>query len=285
MSALFQRRCTLVLVPPVPGSLTRPPVSSGIQITDLRVQFKVQKTITKEPNTAEIQVFNLAPETRKQLQSRGTLCILMAGYEGKLSQIFSGDSRTIDHVRDGADWTTKIQCGDGEFAMRFAISKGSYGPGTPKAKVLIDTIKAMVADPGNAVDKLANVTEQYVSGFSMNGKASVELESQLKGLGLEYSIQDGRLQILGDADTTKESAVLLDAQAGLVGSPQHGTPEIIGGPGIVKIKTLLNANCRPGRQAKIQSLNLNGFFKIMKVTHAGDTHGGEWYTDCETRAL
>lgn len=286
--ALFQRRCALVLSPPVPGSLQAPSAAQGVKITDLRVQFKVEKTITKEPNTCEIQVFNLAQRTRAQLQARGTRVILLAGYDKDmpdLPQVFSGDSRTIDHVRDGPDWTTKIQCGDGERNYRFALVNESFRPGAAVAAVLRKCIAQMAVDPGNSEQKLAGIVDQYVSGYAAQGKASAEIDSILSGQGLEWSIQDGRMQVLAPGEVSPDSAVLINAQSGLIGSPEHGSPEALGGPGLLKVKCLLLPQVRPGRRIKVESLGVNGFFRVEKVSHTGDTHGGEWYTSCEARAL
>jgi hypothetical protein len=287
MPALFQRRCALILAPPVPGTLQAPSAANGIQITDLRVQFKVTKTITKEPNTAEIQVYNLAQATRAKLQSRGTRVILLAGYDKdvpQLPQVFSGDSRTIDHTRDGADWVTKIQCGDGERNYRFALVSESFKPGAAIAGILRKAIAAMAVDPGNSEAKITQVVDQYVSGYAMHGKASAELDSILTGQGLEWSIQDGRMQILAPGESTTESAVTVNAGSVIIGSPEHGTPEALGGAGILKVKFLLQAMVRPGRKIAVRSQAVNGFFRAEKVVHTGDTHGGDWYTEVEARA-
>lgn len=287
-TALFQRRCSLVLVPPVAGSLAPGSPATGFVVQNLRVQFKVEKTITKEPNTCEIQVFNLAQQTRAQLQSRGTRVILLAGYDKdmpQLPQVYSGDSRTIDHARDGADWVSKIQCGDGERNYRFGLVNESFKPGTTIAAVLQKCITQMAVDPGNSQQKLAGIVDQYVSGYAAQGKASAQLDSILTGQGLEWSIQDGRLQILAPGETSTDSAVLINAQSGLIGSPEHGSPEVLGGPGLLKVKCLLLPTVRPGRKIKVESLNVNGFFRVEKVAHTGDTFAGEWYTTAEARAL
>lgn len=272
-------------MPPVPGTLKAPDASKGIQIQDLRVQFRIEKTITKEPNRAMIQVYNLAQTTRAKLQARGTRCVLLAGYEGHLGQVFTGDSRTIDHVRDGADWITKIQSGDGERNYRFANFIASFKPGAQVKDVALQAVNALLVDPGNAGDRLSAITTQYVSGFAAQGRASASMDKIMAQLGLEWSIQDGRMQILAPGESTKESAVLVNLQSGMVGSPEHGSPEVLGGPGILKVKMLLNPLVRPGRRIQVESVSTNGQFNTVKVIHSGDTHAGEWYTTIEARAL
>ena len=76
MTALFQRRVRLTI-----GTL---------QIEGLRTQFKVKKTLKKDPNECEISVFNLSSAHRAALQVQGTPFVLEAGYGGQLTQVFSG---------------------------------------------------------------------------------------------------------------------------------------------------------------------------------------------------
>lgn len=281
---LFQRRVNLILVPPTPGTLQAPPVSQGTLIESLRVQFTVTKTITKEPNTADIRVSNLAESSRSQLQGQGWRIILFAGYANP-AQVFTGNSRTIDHVHEGSDWVTKIQCGDGERNYQFATVSTSFAPGTPIRTALTQAVKAMAVDPGNSQQAFSNIVGQFVSGYAMHGKATAELDSVLAGQGLEWSIQDGRLQILAPNTTTNEGAVLVNEQSGLVGSPEHGTPTKIGGPGVLRVKSMLNPLIRPGRQIKVESQFVNGYFGVQKVVHTGDTCGGDWYSTAEAWAV
>ncbi len=285
MPALFQRRCSLIMVPPIAGSLKRSNASTGILAQELRVNFKIEKTVTKEPNRALIQIFNLASSTRAKLQARGTRVLLSAGYGEDLSLLFDGDSRTIDHVRDGADWVTKIQSGDGERHQRYAVFSGSFRPGAKIKDIVLQLVNALQLDPGNAAAQLTNVVDQFVSGYASHGKASTELDSILSGLGIEWSIQDGQIQLLAPGEVTKDSAVLVNQQSGMVGSPEHGTPEVLGGPGILRVKSLLNPLIKPGRRIKVESVSTNGFFRVEKVSHSGDTHKGDWYSTVEARAL
>jgi hypothetical protein len=283
---LRQRQVKLVLVLPDPGSLEAPPLAEGTVITDLRVQFTITKTITKEPNTIEVRVTNLSEDSRSQLQAQGTRVALFAGYEGQpLGQIFTGSSRTIDHVHEGPEWVTKIQCGDGELPYQFATVIKSYAPGTAIKQVLSDIVSSLKVDPGNALAQITKLQGQFASGYAMQGTASAALTSVLNGQGLEWSIQDGKLQVLAPNTVTNEKAVLVNAQSGLIGSPEHGTPTKIGGPGVLKFKTLLNPLLHPGRQVYVESRYIQGgYFGLQKVVHTGDTMGGDWYSTCEAWA-
>jgi hypothetical protein len=265
--------------------VANPDTGLGPEITGLRVQLKVKKSLKKEPNTCELSVFNLSPATRANMQKRGARVIVEAGYTDTLSQIFSGDARVIDHIHDGANWITKVQCGDGERAYQFSRITESFRPGTKVADVIQGVIQATGLDGTKAIQTVkALVSEQFIKGYAANGKASAELDRLLRGRGLEWSIQDGQIQVLQKGATTQETAVLVSPDSGLVGSPEHGTPspdEKKDKANTLKVKSLMNPQIRPGRIIAIQANGIRGQFRVLTVEHSGDTHGGEWYSVVE----
>jgi hypothetical protein len=111
--------------------------------------------------------------------------ILTAGYPGNAAVIFQGDARTIDHVRDGAEWITHIQCGDGERAYQFARFAESFAPGTAIADVIRACARALAINTGNLDEVLAaggfrgNLT-QFAHGYTAHGKASAELDKPVE---------------------------------------------------------------------------------------------------------
>lgn len=67
--------------------------AKGIEITDLRIEFDIEKSAKKNPNKSSIKIYNLAKATRTELEKPGTRCVLYAGYkdqDGPLL-IFQGD--------------------------------------------------------------------------------------------------------------------------------------------------------------------------------------------------
>lgn len=259
------------------------------KITGLRVAFKVRKTLSKEPNTAEITVTNLAESTRRQLQGKAIPVVLSAGYVDNEAVIFTGDARFIDHVREGADWSTRIKCGDGERAYQFQRFKGSFAPGTPIADVIRACAASLSLNTGNLNDALAKPFRggrtTFRNGFSANGDAIDVLESLLKSAGFTVSIQNGALQILQGGAAVPTSAVLLSSSTGLVGSPELGTPEKKGQPPRVKAKSLLQPKIVCGGVVELQATGFKGQFRVETVEHSGDTDGGEWYTSLELKPL
>ena len=280
MSFLFDRACTVTVYPP-PSTNYVETRGFAIKVTDLRVRFRIIKTNKAHPNAAEIQITNLSRDTRSQMQAKGSYVVVEAGYTDTLSQIFAGDVRTIDHVKEGADWVTKIRCGDGERAYLNARVNTSFAGGTAIATVLKSITKAMGINQGNLVDQIANLSNQYANGYTASGKASVELDRVLSSVNLSWSIQDGRLEVLPPLTPNKNETVTLTPTSGLVGSPEHGTPNKKGKPSVLKAKCLIQPSLKVNGRVFVSCENTNGTFRISKVTHDGDTTGGPWYTEIE----
>ena len=210
--------------------------------------------------------------------------IIEAGYVGETQQLFSGDMTNVVHSREGNDWLTNIDSGDGSRSYRSSRINESFAPGTKLVDVIKKVAETMGLGMGNVVDKLGEggfrggVTE-FAKGISVVGKCSEELDKLLASAGLEYSIQDGQLQVFKrkSVETTKDEAILLDHASGLIGAP----PEP-GDKGYVKVRSLLQGTIAPGREAVILPLRADRMsIRVEKVYHLGDTWGTDWYTDFE----
>lgn len=266
---LFSRTCSLIV--------------NNLQVDGLRVVFKVEKSLGKEPNTAEIAVANLSKTSRGGMQSKGSNVVLLAGYEGNGAVIFSGVSRTITHTLEGSDWVTKITCGDGETSFTFDRISESFAPGTRVSVVARAIVRAMLVDPGNAFSQVDKLEGKFLQGYTLHGRAAVELDRILRPRGYSFSIQDGRLQILKPSETAVGRAILLTPDTGMIGSPELGAPEKTGGGSRLKVKSFLQPSFRPGGTVEVRSRLHTGQFRIEKVSHSGDTSGGDWYSSLEVK--
>jgi hypothetical protein len=250
------------------------------RITDLRVAFKVEKTLKREPNTLDLTIYNLAESTRKALQESGAFVRLQAGYPGAIEQIFTGDAVTITHSHNGADWITRLQSADGSKRIRTARVSESFSPGTSIVDVAKNLARATGLLPGNSNEKLSvgsvrtRVTE-FFKGYVASGNAADELDKVIKTMGLAWSVQDGAIQIEVPGEPVGDEIVLLNATSGLIGSPEAGEK------GIVKARSLIQQRLVPGRCLRLQSASFDGFFKVMKTVYSGDNRGGDWFADLE----
>lgn len=261
---------------------------TGIEKSNLRVAFDVRRTPDRDPNTCEMKIWNLTDKTRsriEELQKLNRLAQIEAGYVGQASEIFRGDINTVTNVRDGADWITTVNVGDGEQKYRSARINQSFNPGTNISQVVETLADTLGIGKGNLEEKLAEgnfreAVTQFTKGTVASGKASDELDTRLKSLGFEWSVQNGQLQLLRPKETNARQAFVLSASTGLVGSPE------VGEKGIVKLRTLLIPSLIPGDSVKVLSREFqNTFFNVKNVTHMGDTWGNDWYTELEGTPL
>jgi hypothetical protein len=280
----FDRRVHLTLALPVARSFDT--ISANVvEIEDLRVEFKVEKSLGKEPNTAEVIVDNLSPARRGQLtQTANGKFILKAGYAEGTAQVFVGDIRQVEHARDGANWRTRITSGDGERAFRFARVNESFRGGTPVVDVVSKLATAMGLASGNVLQAMTGLTVQYVNGYSSFGSVARELTRVLEAHGFSWSIQDGALQVLKDSQHTGVLIPNLTPSSGLIGSPEWNQGDKKKGP-FLSARCLLQPRIAPGGLVHLESERYKCDVRVTKVTHTGDTHGQEWYSSFEGKAL
>lgn len=247
----------------------------------MRVQFKITASTQKEPNTSEITVTNLAPDHRAALQQKGVKVQLEAGYEATgMAVYFRGDARTVDHLRDKADWNTKIKCGDGDRAFRYAQASESFAADTSAADVLKYLAGQLGLQLGNVPAKVADFSVRFGSGYVVEGSVQRSLDRLVKSLGFTWSIQEGGLQVLAPGEAVASAVPLITSFTGLVGSPEMGSPEKKGKPQLLKFKCMLTP-VRPGGLVALRSERYDGQVRVNKVEHSGDIRGQEWYTTIE----
>lgn len=257
-------------------------VVSTIEITDLDMTFHVKKTLKPEPNTAEVTIFNLNPDHRSALEQLKVATVLIeAGYQDGTSTLFLGDLRTGVSTREGPDYVTKLSSGDGEKKIKKARAKVTMkkGVATP-AKVLEAVAKSLGVGAGNlkqALGQLSGITNHFSEGVVITGSSFREMNAICKSLGLIWSVQNGKLQILSARKALEGAAILLNKDTGLIGSPT------VDNDGVATATMLLAPDVFPGRKLVLDSQRLKGQYRIESCDYSGDTHGQDWYIKLEAK--
>lgn len=280
MSRLFKREVALSLLKLTPGQFFADGTTNSVTIRSLRVAFDLEKTLKKQPNTATVRVWNLAPATRAAFETLPVQVRLEAGYDGTPRRLFEGDVVFASSKREGVDWITEAQLGDGDRAFRFARVNRSFRGGVSARAAVEELAKSMGLKPPRS-SALSALAAQYVSGLSLRGRSSVELTRILAPHGIGWSIQDGRLQFLRLDDVRPDQAVVINQSTGLIGSPSYGTPEKRGRKPTLHLRVLLYPDLTPGGKIAVESQTATGTFKVTRLVHSGDTHSTNWYTTIE----
>jgi hypothetical protein len=260
-------------------------------INGLDIQFNVKKTLKAEPNTANIKVWNLSEQTRATVEaSRPGLkdakpipILLTAGYVGDVGQIYLGEVRSAFTTVEGPDRVTELTTGDGESAGRQRILQ-SIGPKTPVDVALRAIVRTLGIGEGNIGKAITSLKSRgfgnlYEKGAVLAGNSARLLTDFCKGSSLEWSIQDGRLQILDIGKALETKAFEVSAQTGMVGSPT------IDSKGIASATVFLTSQLRPGVKVSFKAVGLKGFYRVTQVDYEGDTAGNDWYCKIKAEVL
>ncbi len=286
MSQFFRRVVNIAVAPKTEGAagaLAAIESSMGFEISNLDCTFQVKKNLKAEPNTCELKVFNLAEETRRTLETPKKLTLrLEAGYPDLVAQLFLGEVRSAHSHREGENIITEISTGDSEKELASSRLALSIGPKVPAQVALMAIARSFkgvgIGNVGAASAKLAAKGSAFFGpGSALYGNSRQMLTDFCRSADLEWSIQDGMLQILDRAKALADKAVYLSAETGLVGSPT------VDHKGIVSATAFIQPDLRPGRKVQFDTLSFKGGYRIEDCEYTGDTNGNDWYCKFQAR--
>ena len=236
-----------------------------------RISFKIEKDASSTVNKAEIRIYNLTSASRGLAENPQNIIELFAGYGKEPKLLFRGNpSRVISSV-GGPDSVTVFEVGDGLKSFQDSRVDVSFKQGTPVTDVFQTLTNAMGLDKGEQKDI---PQKAFVSGLSLSGPVRDHMDYLTGKLDLEWSIQNGAVQIIPKGKSTSQTAFLLSPETGLIGSPNKKDKGL-------EVVSLLQPEINPGRVVEIQSKFVNGQYRVEKVSHEGDTDDTAWFTRIE----
>ena len=254
------------------------------QPTALRINFVVEKADTETPNTARVSLWNLNPEQLAALNEKDCFTVLRAGYGNNMPLIFTGTVTFIKTLMDGADHETVMEIADGRVPLRDTYVSLSYSR-VVNTKLIIDGI---AEEMGIAVTYSHNAHFADIpNGFSFVGAGRVALDKACATSGLQWQIYNGVLQVKKKHDTMSREAYLLSPNSGLTGIPKNiiiaekdvGLGEQAG----VEVEYLLNGAIGISDFVRLESREIQGFFRVEWLELAGDNIQGAW--KCTARLI
>lgn len=253
-----------------------------LDVSGLAVEFSVHRTLKKEPNTAEIVIYNLNADSRARIEALDRVPVRVeAGYDAGASEILLGFLRKAWSVKSGPTWETHVQSGDGEnLIAKKTISKG-YAKGTRVSDVVSDLVEALEVESSDALDQAiasATLGPDFPQGTVVEGHAADELDEILSAANLEWSIQNGKLQVLPRGEPLGGRAIRLTPDTGLEGSPS------VDSKGVLTAVARLIPGLDPGRTVVVDCEAVKGQFRIETSDYRGHTHGGDWHVAISGKA-
>ncbi|VWB98466.1 phage protein [Burkholderia lata] len=270
----------------------------ALDLSELRIVFRVQRGDLQTPNSARIRVYNVSATTARRAQKEFTRVVLQAGYEGNYGIIFDGQIKQVRRGRESqTDTFLDITAADGDSAYNFAVVNTTLAAGSTAADHVAAACTAMNpygVQQGYLPELQSNPLPR---GKVMFGMARDFMRWTARTTQTVWSIQDGKVVMVPETAYMPGDIPVITSETGMVGLPQQTANGI-------EVKMLLNPSVKIGRliwlnNASIQqyeySLNVgqqaeneriemqaklqdDGFYYVMLAEVSGDTRGEEWYT-------
>ena len=235
----------------------------GKSFSDLRVRFKVTRSVDLEPDEATITLWNANPHTRALVQQEGALLRLLVGYEVP-RLLFSGRPITdgVEITREATDRILKIEAKDGgqELSTQVALNWSTD-------TTLQQAVEALRSASGLKVGNLDLPNMRIAGGFTLTGTVDEALSRISEIADRRIYIRDGALVSQAPGQPVGTRSVVFSAAAGnLIGSPSSKK-------GSVKLKALLGGaeGLRPGQPYRVESEMFSGDYIATDVKFDGDS--------------
>lgn len=281
---------------------------SGLLIENLRIAFEVTKTADTSPNTAIIKIWNLNPENEARIKREFEEVLLNCGYEDAALLTFRGNIKRVFRYRDKTDFITEIEAADGDKDFQLAVMNLTLAAGTTNEQIAQRAVGSF-SDTGAGYISLPQ--KARLRGRVISGNTRNVLDDLARDSGASWSIQDGRLVIVPDGGVLPNEAIVISAETGMLSSPelndQGVTVKCLLNPriainGVVKLdndrirsnrsqggktektgeRIVSDPSQLTGESARLSS---DGLYRVIRITHRGDTRGSEWMTESLSVAL
>lgn len=292
------------------------PSGQGLELGEFRVVFTVRRGDIETPNSADIRVYNLANSTANTIAREFTQLTLAASYgDAPPALIFRGAIKQVrkgreDQLNDYVD----ITAADGDEAYNFSALASTLVASSATPDNMVQRVIKAMATPAIASANsgsgqltppvvLADVTAQLPAnalprGRTFYGACRDEMRDIAAANNCKWSIQDGEVVLIPTTGYLPGAIVVLSPTTGLIGVPeqtQNGlSARVLLNPAIkigqrVQVNSAIN-QYRYGVSLTSQILNqklvlgatqtqADGMYYVMRVDHAGDTRGENWYSD------
>lgn len=269
---------------------------SGVLVEDLRVQFKVTKTQDSTPNEAIIKIYNLSPENEAKIKNEFDEIILNAGYKGAAELVFRGNIKYVYRYKDGTDYITEIEAGDGDKDFTRAVMNETLAAGTTNSQLVDRAVGSFKGLGGTTKGPIQLNERSRLRGRVISGNTRDILRDISSESGADWSIQDGQLEIIKVDSIRPGEAILITAETGMLGAPEVNDKGI-------EVRCLLNPKIRINGALKLDNngikakrlkekakklgikeepqggvarLDPDGIYKVIKLEHQGDNRSNEW---------
>lgn len=269
---------------------------TAMDVSQLKCTFSCVKSIM-EANYSEVTIFNLSPETENKIIQEGYRVVIEAGYEGsQYGIIFDGFViQPIRYKEGGTTYKLTLVSMDADTFMKSGAISFSLTRGQNSRAIIehIANTATVSVELGSISAKLSDT--QLTRGKVVFGKAADYLRQLAQSESATFYMEDGRVNIIKAEDypINDDGGEIIDLtpQSGLIGVPEQqdygATIKMLLNPR-VKLGSFIHVDNSLIRNQQFQQgqvpymLDQDGIYRVIKVTHEGDTRGNDWYTEAVT---
>ena len=275
-------------------------IDSTFDISDLRIGFKIEKSLVGYPNLGSVSIYNLSETSRNKIAQEGLKVQLFAGHEDTgVPLLFEGDIINVVHVYKKPDWITEIYAADGLTILNSSTINKTLPAGVDTLQIYNELVTQMEGISKGVTEGLENCLSgkrSLLRELQLSGNVKDWLDKISKDCGFEYSVNDGVIETVPTGQPVSDVApTTINQTSGMLGSPERTD---VG----VSVRNLLLPTLKLGRTIRIESITttLNvgnlffrkvpeirnrGVYRIDKLTHVGDTHDNTWETQIQARTF
>lgn len=258
----IQHQCTWKLI-----------VTDGVDTMEvgypLTVEFNIIRNTSASSNTATFNIYNLSPSTRSNslfFQDRFNTAAhkfvtFEAGYNGNLVVCFKGRIQECYSKRQGTETVTSMQCLD--LGIPTDYVNVTYEANTTRQEAYDNVIQNFTHLEKGYTGTLEGT---YLTPVTFEGKPLDILNEITEG---NTYIDNGKINTLQPNECLDMGVPILNAETGLLNTPQRRGAEIIA-------EGIFNPNATVGQLVEVQSSTaseFSGTFQLAGITHSGMISG------------
>lgn len=268
----------------------------AFDVSELRCTFEIIKSAYFEANQSKIAIYNLNPNDENKLIKAGQRIIIEAGYNGdQYGKIFTGNViQPLRSKENGVDYKLTLISMDSD---RY-VTYGLVGVALVAQQSARDAIDACVSKAGALTNQNYGmqrgiVPEQrinYPRGKVLFGSPTQYLNQIAKSMNATYYNEDGTVNIVSPKELADNEIFDIGPTSGMIGTPlqtEFGiSVSCLLNPRI-RINSLIHVdnkkieNYQYQQGSPVRQLDTEGIYRVIKLTHRGDTRGDEWVTEIE----
>lgn len=268
---------------------------SKLLIANNRINFEIIKSIDPQENIGRVEIWNIGLETRKLITAHNSQVRLFAGYSNyrgdgdNLIAIAQGDITNVRTRRNQTDTVTQIYFAEGQRVIRSNPISLSFS-----GSVTLSNILRAVTDQSGLSFKYAGVSSSasILEGYSAFGSVDTVLNNLALEFNFKWSMQNGVILLKGSNSNGDNEVMLLSPETGLILNPESvkkisrkvAKSEAPLEDNINAVQSLLQPHLQVNDVIAIKSNDLNGQFRIAKISHTGDSRDNDWYSKMEVLA-